>query len=363
MNKLKKICVLLLLFNMARADDIFIISHNRFVNFFPLMQSWFDNYGTIFTEVSLPVSAYVPVNSSLGINFRANQATVTGEDITQLSGFTDSQIGFSYYLQSLGAVFNLGLNIPSGKKELTIEEYSTSYLMSFNHFNLQSPNFGQGLNVSPGLNWAYQLSDRFVIGLAASYQYKGDFKPVDFMPDAYKPGDEIILSAGFDLNLNETSTISTDFIYTNYSSDKIEGEEVFASGDKFVGFIQYQKYLGFNYLSFLVRYRSKAKNSIPVLGKLVQEVEKSSPNQYELYGNYGMRINNKTYLTYTGEIRFYDETRAYLGVYLLGAGLLPEYRLSPATTLKARIKILRGAYTNGQTLTSYEGGVGVQYNF
>ncbi len=363
MNMIKKICVLLLLFNIARADDIFIISQNRYVNFFPVMQYWSNDNGASFSEVSFPVSAYVPVNHSLGINFRTNQATVSGDGLTTLAGFTDSQIGFSYYMRSLGAVFNLGLNIPSGKKELTLDEYSTSYLISFNHFNLYSPNFGQGLNVSPGLNWAHQLSEKFVIGLAASYQYKGDFKPVDFITEAYKPGDEITLNAGLDFTINETGTLSADIIYTSYFSDKIEGEDVFASGDKYVGYLHYQKYMGFNYLSVIARFRSKAKNSIPVLGKLVEEVEKSSPNQYELYGSYRMRMNNKTYMTFAGELRIYEETGVYSGVYLLSAGLAPQYKLTPVMTLNGRIKILRGSYSTGQNLTGYELGVGLQYNF
>ncbi|MBN2410969.1 hypothetical protein JXQ31_04700 [candidate division KSB1 bacterium] len=363
MSTIKKICVLLLLFNIARADDIFIISQNRFISFFPVAQYWSNDNGASFSEVSLPVSAYVPVNQSLGINFRTNQATVSGDGVTTLAGFTDSQIGFSYYMRSLGAVFNLGLNIPSGKKELTLDEYSTSYLISFNHFNLYSPNFGQGLNVSPGLNWAHQLSEKFVIGLAASYQYKGEFKPVDFITEAYKPGDEIILNAGLDFTINETSTLSADFIYTNYFSDKIEGEDVFASGDKFVGYLHYQNNMGFNHLSIIARFRSKAKNSIPVLGELVEEVEKSSPDQYELYGRYRLRTNNQTYLTFTGEIRIYDETMVYSGVYLLGAGLLPQYKLSQVMTLNGQIKYLRGSYSTGQNLTGYEVGVGLQYNF
>ncbi len=183
------------------------------------------------------------------------------------------------------------------------------------------------------------------------------------MTEAYKPGDEIIVNAGIDYTLNETGTLSADFIYSNYFSDKIKGVEVFASGDKYVGYIQYQNYMGFNYLSIIARFRSKAKNSIPVMGKLEEEVEKSSPNQYELYGNYRMRINTKTFFTYTGEIHIYDETSAYTGVYLVGAGLLPQYKLSPQITLNGRIKFLRGSYSNGQNLTGFEIGVGLQYNF
>jgi len=363
MNTMKKLCVLLLLFNIARADDIFIISQNRYVNFSPLVQNWSHDNGAAFSEVSFPVSAYVPVNQALSVNFRSNQATVSGDNLTRLAGFTDSQIGFSYYLESYGAVFNLGLNIPSGKKELTLDEYSTSYLISFNHFNLYSPNFGQGLNVSPGLNWAYQLSDRFVIGLAASYQYKGGFKPVDFITEAYNPGDEIIVNAGLDFTINQTSSLSADLIYTNYFSDKIDTSEVFASGDKFVGYLHYQNYMGFNHMSIVARFRSKAKNSIPVLGELVEEPEKTSPNQYELYGRYRIRMNNQTYLTFAGELRIYDETSVYSGVYLLGGGLLPQYKLTPELTLTGRLKYLRGSYSTGQNLSGFEIGVGMQYNF
>ncbi len=86
MNTMKKLCVLLLLFNIAGADDLFIISQNRYVNFSPLVQNWSDDNGATFSEVSFPVSAYIPVNSSLGINFRTNQAE------TALPNWPDSLI-------------------------------------------------------------------------------------------------------------------------------------------------------------------------------------------------------------------------------------------------------------------------------
>ena len=44
-------------------------------------------------------------------------------------------------------VFSLGANLPSGKSELTREEFQTSIVLSRNFFPFHVPSFGQGFSV------------------------------------------------------------------------------------------------------------------------------------------------------------------------------------------------------------------------
>ncbi len=65
-----------------------------------------------------------------------------------------------------------------------------------------------------------------VLGLSASYQFKGEFEPVEEIEN-YKPGNELLLTGGIDVRVNETANFSSDIVFTVYGTDKLSGEKVF----------------------------------------------------------------------------------------------------------------------------------------
>ena len=344
-------------------DDIFIISQKGFVKILPIYQSWAVDDSNKFSEFSIPMLAYLPFGNNFGLSLRASQATTNGDYVQDLSGITDTQLACSYYLNWANMVINLGVNIPSGKKELTYKEFNTSYLLSLNHFNFQVPNFGQGFNFSPGLSWAAPLGDNSVFGLGAAYQYKGKFKPFEYMIDDYDPGDEIVLTAGFDQRLNATTTFSIDAIYSIYGTDKIGEDQVFASGNKIVANVQVRKYFGFNELWLFARYRSKDKNSVAIAGKLFEEEEKTTPDQIEVFGQYRLRFNRGFFTTFLAEERFYQETPAYPGVNIFGFGIAPEIAFFSNFKMTTRFKYLLGSYKDGSKIAGMEVGFGLSFNY
>jgi len=299
----------------------------------------------------------------LGLNMQTSPAMVNGSSLANLQGMTDVQLGLSYHVEALSSVLNVGVNIPSGQKELDQDEFQTSHLASLYHFDLRTPNFGQGLNVSAGWTWAKPFGPAFVLGLGAAYQYRGSYKPVKGMVYDYDPGDEILATAGFDVKLNETSSFSFDVIFTSYSTDMIGEEKAFASGKKIVANVKYDKYYGYDKLRIFARYRSKDKNQIAIAGQLFKEEEKSLPNQSEVQALYRHRFSPQFYLGGLLETRLIEKTTAYTSTTVVGAGLKPDYLLLPNLHLLGHVKYLLAQTKVGRDLFGFEIGVGMEARF
>ncbi len=329
-------------------------------------QSWSLHDSLDFSEITIPLSIYYPVNRNLSVTLRGNGASATGDNLESVSGITDTQLSFAYLIENANLVLNLGFNLPTGKKKLSFDEFTTSGLISNNIFNLNTPNFGQGLNISAGFTWAIPAGERFVFGLGASYQYKGSFKPLEALVKDYSPGDEILITGGFDARLGSAATFSADAIFTLFGTDKIGDDEVFAPGNRLVLNAQFRRYFGFNDFWLFARFRSRAKNEQAViLGQaLVKETENSNPKQFEVMTHYRLRMNPRIYLRILAEGRFYEKTAApFSGVDLFGGGLAPEFAVSRGVTVPVAFKFFAGSFKDGPNLTGFEIGAGLNASF
>ena len=362
MKKLIFIFLLFILFSTIHANDNYIVGQKGYLKIMPVYQQWSIESNYDITEISFPTMVYYPVNRQFSLSLRGNQAIIGG-DVNELTGLTDTQLSGSYHLENANLVFNLGLNLPSGKKELTVTEFQTSSQIAYSYFNFQVPGFGQGLNVSPGISWAAPVSGDLVLGLGATYQYKGGFKPLANMNDNYQPGNEILITGGFDIKLAPTTTFAIDVIYTTYAEDKMASQTVFGSGDKIMigGMLRsYQKY---NELFLMARYRSKAKNSYYIGGVFQEEAEKTIPNHLEIIGYYKIRTSNQLYISLLGESRTFFETDVFPGLNIMGFGVSPEFSPSKNLKIPLRFKYFFGEFEGGTSLSGIEAGVGVSILF
>jgi len=219
------------------------------------------------------------------------------------------------------------------------------------------------LNVSPSLTWALPARENFVLGLGASYQYKGQFTPLTNSSLDYDPGDEMLLTGGFDTRLSATATLTGDVIFTFYGKDKINGGEILGPGNKLVVNLQFRQYFGFDELWLLARYRSRAKNDLLVNGVLTPENVKTNPDQVELAGHYRRRFSRRISTRFFAEGRFYQNTPAVEGVKLFGAGLAPSFALSENFQLLAQLKYQTGSFKEGTSVSGLEAGAGLLVNF
>jgi hypothetical protein len=357
---------LLVLFFLSAAahsqNEQYIISRQTSVSITPVFQSWSGNgAGSKFSEFSTMLSAYTPLGRNASINLGGGWAA-SGGDPAKLSGLTDFQIGGNYYLESINTVFSLGINAPTGKKELPHDQFLTSILFSHPLFNMQVPVWGQGLNLNPGVSWVFPVNDNLVLGLAGAYQYRGKYKPLEGSGD-YAPGGEISGSLGADYKLNEATSLSADLMVTVYGTDKYNGAEVFASGNSYWFNVQFRRFFRENELQVFAGYRSTSKGKTAGVGGLVAEAERLEPGRFEALGQFKQVFNPRFSLTYLAEIRVYENTpEAFSGSKVVGVGIGAAYSLPSGVFFPALVKLDFGNLKGGGSITGIDARIGIGYN-
>ncbi|HEV8539359.1 MAG TPA: hypothetical protein VGR15_10630 [Bacteroidota bacterium] len=343
-------------------DETHIISRQGSVSIMPMYQQWSLKDQFDFSEFNTSLSLYLPAGKEWSVSLRGLPASVVG-DVTHLSGYTDTQVGVSYHGEEPDIVYTLGVNLPTGKKELTQQEFETSILLSNSVFGLQVPNFGQGLNITPGIVYAVPLNEEVVLGFGASYQYKGSYRTLANYDD-YDPGDEVVLTGGVDLRLEEATTLSTDIVVTTYGTDKLGADEVLAPSTKVAANALFNKGLGADELSFFAQFVLKGSSKFAVGNLMVDEVDRIEPNRFDLRGRYTARLGDQLQAGFFIDLRLYQSTEvSFAGKNVIGLGLEPVFAISNSLSLPCSVKYQTGELADGTTLSSILGGIGVRIKF
>ena len=323
------------------------------VTMMALYQSYEED-GSGADQLSFPLRIMYPIGQKMSVSLSASQMGVFGSDVSSLSGMSDTQISFGYAHTMGSASLNigLGLNLPSGTRELTTDEFDTLIRVSQTAFDYRVPGLGQGFGVSPIVTFAFPVSDNLAIGLGASYRMRGGFKPLEGMEEDYTPGDELLFTVGIDTRVGETSSFSIDATFTRYASDKLGDEVVFEAGGKTSITALFRHVEGFNQWRVVVLYRARAKSDLGG-GALAGESVQSVPNELMGRVSYERRINARLSTTFLAEAHSFDETSAYQARTVIDVGAVPTYRLSQKTSL-----VGRAIYTLG-TITGFEVGAGL----
>jgi hypothetical protein len=343
-------------------SDAYIIGQQASLSIAPLYQSWSLKDDKDFSEFGSTLFLYYPISRDWSFSLRSAPASASG-DMTSLGGFNDTQLGVAYHVEKPDLVLTFRVGLPTGKKELTQEEFETSVLLSNSIFNMQVPNFGQGPSVNPGVVWAFPVSEDVVLGLGATYQYRGKFKPLKGFGD-YDPGDELLVTGGVDLRVAAAATLSGEIDFTTYGRDTFEGDEVFASGKRVVVNVQFSKFFGSDEFWFLAHYRARAENDIAIGRLLVPEADKIEPNQFELGSYYKVGFSEVLGMKLLFEARFYEKKGTTLsGAKLFGIGVAPELKLTSSVTLPSNIIYRSGTLNGDKKITGIEGGLGIRFAF
>ena len=270
-------------------------------------------------------------------------ASVQG-DVNDLSGLSDIQLLAKHTLPKINLSLNGGINIPSGKTKLNQEEFLTSQVISRDLFNLKTPGFGQGTNIFFGATWFNALSDNFVIGTGLSYQIKGEYQPLKENPAKYKPSNEISATAGFDMKINQTSTLTGDITGIFYGTDELDGEKIFSSGARIISDLMYRKYFGFDYLSIFALYRNIGLDELQGIYAVLNN-EKVNPNQFYINLSYSQKLSSNVKLGYELFSTIFEKTVSFFSGYkLFGIGVNPEFMVSSNLRIPVFLKYSNRGY-------------------
>ncbi len=332
------------------------------INFFSFYENWKVQSDRNFSELSNIISLGYYPTSNTNLMLNAKYATVSG-DVNDLNGFSDMQVLARHTFAEYNLSLNGGVNIPSGKTKLNQEEFLTSQVISNDLFNLRTPGFGQGMNIFFGVTWLNALSDNFVIGTGLSYQIKGEYQPLDENPSKYSPSNEISATAGFDMKLDQTSTLTGDVTGIFYGSDELDGEKIFSSGTRIISSLLYKKYFSFDYLSVFALYRNVALDELEGVFAVIDN-EKINPNQFYISLSYSQRFSPKVRIEYRLFSSIFEKTASFFSGYkIFGISVNPEFIISSSLKIPVFLKYAIGITSSESNLNNFEIGAGLGLSF
>ncbi|NQT26016.1 hypothetical protein HQ585_11715 [candidate division KSB1 bacterium] len=363
-NVYKWITIFILASGIVQAQNASLISQQPYVKLNLSYQSWQSEAIINSSEIVTPLSIYYPMNRQTAFMLRSSQGSFKGDGLSNLSGLGDTQLTALYHLIDSNILFQLGVNLPTGQSPLTWEQFQSSIQLGQIHYGYRLPHFGQGLNISPGVSWAKPINEQTVLGLGAAFQLSGSYQPLADFDQKYNPGNEILLTGGVDYQFDKITALSFDLILSFYGTDEYDTTEVYKSGNKIVATLQFQKYFGVKHLHLMARFRSRTKSQSVSGGILVQDEEKTYPDQLQALARYTLRMNPKTRIVLIGEAQYFFNMIEMESLSLIGIGVSPRYQVSPKAILTGRLKLNTGFFKGySKTMGGVEVAAGMEYFF
>ena len=324
-----------------------------------LYQRYTDD-GEDISEVSMPLGIRVPIGNNIALGLQTNYASVSGSDIETVSGIGDVQAIASYF-QPVGVgslVLSIGFNATTGNSALTFDELRTSTLAGQTAYDLRVPTFGQGLRVAPAVTYAFPVGERVALGLGASYQYRGPYEPLEDLPDQYDPGEEVLLTAGADLEITPTSSFSVDLSLGINGSDSFgpEGnEQAFEPGNTVTATGQYLLLLGFHEIRAVARYRGRTAGDLP---DSALDAETAVPTQFQFFTDGRFELTPTVELGARLRARYYGESALFEDAQtLFDIGIRPAVALTDQVALTTRFDYTLGSFSG------FTAGGGLRFSF
>lgn len=284
----------------------------------------FEDGGRTLVQWGLPVHVVVPFSDHWQVSVQGGGASAHVEDLPRLTGPTDVRAAVSY-ARSVGEgslVVNATVNAPTGKQELTRDEFIAATFLSQNFYRFPVSSFGRGLGTGGSITWATPLSESVVIGLGGAFQYNGAYDPVAGRRQKYNPGEEGRLTAGIDVQLSRVSALSADLSLFAYGTDTVGGSDQFNAGNHASIRVQFLRRAAERTLRIIGLYRQQEKSTLPVRSASDRE-RQVLPSHGMVRGRYAIPLSDVVSLRVSAAGRWYGETAAFESKRLvtLGGGI------------------------------------------
>ncbi|MEO0560160.1 MAG: hypothetical protein AAF170_18485 [Bacteroidota bacterium] len=201
-------------------------------------QSYTTADGTV-NQMTLPLRASVQLTPTVVMNLRTAVAAAGGDDLQTLGGLTDTQIG-ARLSRSVGAGIvdmSLSASLPTGQTALSLRELVTASTLSLDDYAFATPSFGRGTVLAPGISAALPVSETAAVGMGAVYSIASSYTLVQADTALYRPGNELLITAGLDAALGRIGLVTVEGSYVQYGDDRYR-EATFSPGGTLGGTIR-----------------------------------------------------------------------------------------------------------------------------
>ncbi len=229
-------------------------------------------------QFMIPLTGFVPLQDNFEMSFYiANSSnTLKAGSEFDLNGLGDARVQANHSFADDQLLVSVGLNLPTGKRELDAEEALLLDVLSTNFLDLPMRRFGEGFGFNILLGGAAVLSEGIRGGIGLSYQYTGTYTPYENLGD-YNPGDVFSANVGADFDRGDI-TWSLDFIYSLYTTDQFDNINTFRQSPSFDSRLSGQWSGEKVTLSGLVRYVLRGDNK-------EYDTTGAELDAFKLYGN------------------------------------------------------------------------------
>ena len=166
----------------------------------------------------------------LDLNGALTNTKYTAPDDAQfkLSSVNDTKLRATYFVADGKGSASLYVNLPTGKKELTPEEYGITTAISDISRKFLTRRYGQGLDI--GTDWyALPRFGKATLQVGGGYLYHGKYQILKADTRKYKYGDQISGKVGVMVD-NKPFGGSIAFTARYYLKDKFDDKEIFQAG-------------------------------------------------------------------------------------------------------------------------------------
>jgi hypothetical protein len=306
-------------------------------------------------ETAFPLTAFFQMNRDFSVTV-SNTPGTAKFDTASISGLSDTWIRGTYVLSDGRFMLHAGVGAPTGKTRLKNGQFLVSQLIGENVFRFRLPVFGQGFSGKVGAGLALPMGGNAVFGAGIHYIAKASFYPVDSDSFKYQPGDETSVTAGVDVKLGPNARWSLNLNYTLYARDRLNGKEVYGSGEKMLINTSVSSQLGSGVFYASLNWRQRGKNEYWIATGLQTEKKNSNGPQTELDAAWQIPWSPEGAFSILGTGRFYGQNGYNAGgadVYGGGAGV--SYAFSPKTTGQVNLIFLSGKSKNGDEKAGLSG--------
>jgi hypothetical protein len=186
--------------------------------------------------ISLHFAASVPIvqQISMGVNGAYARGTMGRGSLDQLeiSGLTDTQVSLTFSPNPYFDLTAVAL-APTGKETQTLDESVVAAAMASDLLPFSVSNWGTGGGGGASASVKGPLGP-VGAGLSVGYIAGREFQPLDGLFQ-YRPGGLLRIVGAMDATVGGTSKASVKVTYHRYGQDKVDGTNLFQSGDRFQG--------------------------------------------------------------------------------------------------------------------------------